>query len=65
MGGPNETPDLVKPHKRSDAVLFAEPETSRFLAAVQRIKQQHRRKVRQTRQAKQRLRVVVRKIREC
>jgi hypothetical protein len=46
-------------------VLFAAPETSRFLAAVQRFKQQHRRKVRQTRQAKQRVRSVLRKIREC
>jgi hypothetical protein len=46
-------------------VLYGEPETSRFLAAVQRIKKQQRQKARQTRQAKQRLRSVLRKMREC
>jgi hypothetical protein len=46
-------------------VLFGEPETSRFLAAVQRIKKQQRRKEQQTRQAKQRVRMVLRKLREC
>ncbi len=44
-------------------MLFGEPETSRFLAAVQRLKEQQRRKVRQARQAKQRVRVVLRKMR--
>jgi len=46
-------------------VLFAEPETARFLAAVQRFKQQRRRKERQTRLAKQRVRAALRKAREC
>jgi hypothetical protein len=46
-------------------MLYGEPETSRFLAAVQRLKRQQRRKERQTRQAKQRLRAVLRKMREC
>jgi hypothetical protein len=46
-------------------VLFREPETARFLAAVQRMKQQQRRKEQQTRLAKQRVRAVLRKIREC
>ena len=46
-------------------MLYGEPETSRFLAAVQRLKRQQRRKVRQTRQAKQRMRAVLRKMREC
>jgi hypothetical protein len=46
-------------------VLYGEPETSRFLAAVQRIKKQQRRKEQQTRQAKQRVRSVLRKMREC
>ncbi len=47
------------------AVLYGEPETLRFLAAVQRLKRQQRRKERQTRQAKQRVRAVLRKMREC
>ena len=46
-------------------MIFGEPETPRFLAAVQRIKQQQRRKERLTRQAKQRVRHVLRKMREC
>jgi len=46
-------------------VLYGEPETSRFLAAVQRLKLHKRRKERQTRQAKQRVRSVLRKMREC
>lgn len=45
-------------------MLFGEPETTRFLAAVQRLKQQQRRKERQTRQAKQRVRSALRKIRD-
>jgi hypothetical protein len=45
-------------------MLFGEPETSRFLAAVQRIKRQQRRRVRQTRIAKQRARAVLRKMRD-
>jgi hypothetical protein len=47
------------------AVLFGEPDTSRFLAAVQRLKRQQRKRERQTRQAKQRVRAALRKIREC
>ena len=46
-------------------MLFGEPETSRFLAAVQRLKRQQRRKERQTRLAKQRVRAALRKMREC
>jgi hypothetical protein len=46
-------------------MIFGEPETSRFLAAVQRLKRQQRRKVRQTRLAKLRVRAVLRKMREC
>jgi hypothetical protein len=45
-------------------MLFGEPETSRFLAAVERLKRQRRRKARQTRQAKQRLRATLRKMRD-
>jgi hypothetical protein len=51
--------------KGAAAVLFGEPETTRFLAAVQRLKRQRRRKERQTRQAKQRVRETLRKMREC
>jgi hypothetical protein len=46
-------------------MLYGEPETARFLAAVQRMKRQRRRKERQTRQAKQRVRAALRKMREC
>jgi hypothetical protein len=46
-------------------MIYGEPETARFLAAVQRLKRQQRRKERQTRLAKQRVRAVLRKIREC
>jgi hypothetical protein len=47
------------------AMIYGEPETSRFLAAVQRLKRQQRRKERQTRLAKQRVRSALRKMREC
>jgi hypothetical protein len=46
-------------------VLYGEPETLRFLAAVQRIKKQQRQKERQTRQAWQRVRSMLRKMRAC
>lgn len=46
-------------------MIYGEPETSRFLAAVQRLKQQQRKKERLTRQAKQRVRAMLRKLREC
>ncbi len=46
-------------------MLFGEPETLRFLAAVQRLKRLLRRRELQTRQAKQRVRAVLRKMREC
>jgi len=46
-------------------MIFGEPETTRFLVAVRRLKQMQRRKERQTRQAKQRVRLALRKMREC
>ena len=46
-------------------MLYGEPETMRFLAAVQRLKQQQRRKERLTRLAKQRVRSALRKMRDC
>lgn len=46
-------------------MLYGEPETSRFLAAVQRLKREQRRKDRQTRLAKQRVRAALRKMRAC
>jgi hypothetical protein len=46
-------------------VIYGEPETARFLVAVQRLKQQQRRKQKQTRLAKQRVRAVLRKLRDC
>ena len=51
--------------KGAIAVIYGEPETVRFLEAVQRLKRQQRRKERQTKQAKQRVRSALRKIREC
>jgi hypothetical protein len=45
-------------------MLYGEPETARFLAAVQRMKRERRRKERQTRLAKQRVRAALRKMRE-
>jgi hypothetical protein len=44
-------------------VIFGEPETSRFLAALQRLKREQRKRERQTRLARQRLRAVLRKMR--
>jgi len=44
-------------------MIFGAPETSRFLAQVQRLKQEQRRQQRQTRLAKQRIRAVLRKMR--
>jgi hypothetical protein len=46
-------------------MIYGEPETPRFLVALQRFKRQQRRKERQTRQAKQRARALLRKMREC
>ena len=46
-------------------MIFGEPETLRFLAAVQRLKRRQRRKEKQTREAKQRIRTVLRKLRAC
>jgi hypothetical protein len=51
--------------KGAVAVIYGEPETSRFLVAVQRLKRRQRRKERLTRQAKQRVRAALRKMREC
>ena len=47
------------------AMLYGEPETIRFLAALQRIKRLQHKRERQTRLAKQRVRAVLRKMREC
>jgi hypothetical protein len=49
--------------KGATAMVYGEPETSQFLAAVQRLKKQLRRKEQQTRQAKQRVRHLLRKMR--
>jgi len=45
------------------AMLYGEPETLHFLAALQRLKRQIRRREKLTRQAKQKLRDVLRKLR--
>jgi hypothetical protein len=44
-------------------VLFGEPEASRFLAALERLKKEQRRREQRTRQAKQRVRASLRKTR--
>jgi hypothetical protein len=46
-------------------VIYGEPETPRFLAAVQRLKEHKQKQQQQTRQARQRLRLVLRKRRAC
>jgi hypothetical protein len=46
-------------------VVYDEPETSKFIAAVQRLKQRRARAARQVREAKQRLRNRLRKLRSC
>src|SRR5438093_72580 len=51
--------------KGAIAVIYGEPETPRFLAAVQRIKRHKQKQQRQTRLACQRLRAALRKLRLC
>jgi hypothetical protein len=46
-------------------MLYGEPETSRFLAALQRLKREQRKRERLTRLAKQRVRSALRKLRAC
>jgi hypothetical protein len=46
-------------------VIYGAPETSRFLAAVQRLKREQRKREQLTRQAKRRVRQALRKIRAC
>jgi len=46
-------------------VIYGEPETPRFLVAVERLKRQQRKREQQTRLAKQRVRAVLRKMRSC
>jgi hypothetical protein len=45
-------------------MIYGAPETPRFLAAVQRLKLEQRRKVQQTRLAKQRVRMMLKKLRD-
>jgi hypothetical protein len=46
-------------------MIYGEPATTRFLAALEKLKQAKQRKELQTRQAKQRLRATLRKLRDC
>ena len=46
-------------------MIYGEPETPRFLAAVQRLEQHKRKRKQQNRQALKRLRAALRKLREC
>ena len=45
-------------------MIYGEPETPRFLAALQRLKRLQRKRERQTLQAKQRVRAALRKMRD-
>jgi hypothetical protein len=49
--------------KGADAMLYGEPETSQFLAAVQRLKRRQRVRDQLTRRAKQRIKAALRKMR--
>src|SRR4051794_36715680 len=62
--GPNRPCSYLQ-RKGVVAMIYGEPEASRFLAAVQRLKRQQRKREKQTRLAKQRVRLVLRKMREC
>lgn len=44
-------------------MIFGEPETPRFLAALERLKRQQRKREQQTRRAKQRVRATLKKMR--
>ncbi len=46
-------------------MIYGEPETPRFLVALQRLKREQRKKAQQTRLAKQRVRAALRKMRQC
>jgi hypothetical protein len=46
-------------------MIYGEPEASRFLAAVERLKRRRRLRERQTRLAKQKARAVLRKLRDA
>ncbi len=46
-------------------MIYGEPETPRFLAALRRLKRLQRKRERQTQAAKQRVRAALRKMRDC
>jgi len=54
-----------QPLGKGAVMVYGEPETARFLAAVQRLKRQQLRKEKTTRETKQKLRSVLRKLRAC
>jgi hypothetical protein len=58
---PEPPPDDAKGEA---AMLYGEPETSRFLAAVRKMKRLQQKQQRQTRLAKKRVRLALRKRRE-
>ena len=55
---------LTERMERMVAMIYGAPETPRFLAAVQRLKREQHRKAQQTRLAKQRVRLMLRKLRD-
>jgi hypothetical protein len=57
--------DVRSVPKGEIAMIYGEPETIRFLAAVQRLKRLQQRRERRTKLAKQRVRAALRKLREC
>jgi hypothetical protein len=46
-------------------VLYGIPESARFLLAIRKLKEEQIRREHQTRQAKQRVRLMLRKLRAC
>jgi hypothetical protein len=60
-----ESAARVRIGKGGIVVLYDEPESSKFIALVQRLKRRQERTARQTRQTKQRLRLVLRKLRSA
>jgi hypothetical protein len=57
--------ETAQRYKELGAVIYGEPETGRFLAAVQRLKERQQRRDRQTKRAKQKVRAALRKMRAC
>jgi hypothetical protein len=58
-------PPACQLREEQAAVIFGEPEASKFLEAVRRLKRQRLQRERQAKQAKQKVRAALRKTRPC